>query len=57
MKEKKKICGCCKGKGGIWQLVKDLSGKKDLPESHYVECPIPGCHNGIVDLEENSKAF
>lgn len=50
-----KTCGRCKGKGYYHAKLKDLG--KCTYEWNIVSCDMPGCHGGIVNLEENHKAF
>lgn len=56
---KTKICDRCKGEGHHTATLKDIAGR--LPHGMgifaIVPCDMPGCENGIVDLEKNYKSF
>lgn len=55
MTPRTKTCGCCRGTGTISARIQNL-GTRDF-EWHIIECQIPGCHRGIVDLDKNYAAF
>ena len=50
-------CPKCKGNGGYYTNLKDLGGRQShgLGVDHYVPCDYPGCHNGVVDIDENRR--
>jgi len=53
-----KTCQKCKGNGHYTTTLKDFSGKNNhgMGNTHIVPCDFPGCHNGIIDSEENRRA-
>jgi len=50
-------CQKCKGNGKYETTLQDLAGRQPhgLGISAIVPCDFPGCHNGIVDREENYR--
>ena len=55
-----KPCSRCKGLGRVVMLLKappwrHYGNGGNCGESHIVVCPMPGCHNGIMDVEENYR--
>jgi hypothetical protein len=48
-------CDRCKGEGALWEKIQNR-GTLDYVLS-YVVCQQPGCHNGMVNLEECYKQF
>lgn len=55
-KPKTKTCSRCKGKGYYSGRAFNL-GTRTYDYFEALNCDMPGCHNGIVNLEENSKSF
>lgn len=55
----KTICKRCNGKGHHYAILKDLSGKQLHGCGIEVNsiCDQPGCHDGIIDIEEYYKTI
>jgi len=49
----KKECPKCKGEGGYQTTIKHPATCSYV--SAHVSCDFPGCHNGIVNLDENRR--
>ena len=45
------------GRGHYLLTMKDLAGRENhsCGITQIVPCDFPGCHNGIVDVEENHR--
>lgn len=59
-KPEKSTCPQCKGKGYHGATLKDRAGRNPHGLGNYhaaVPCDFPGCHNGVVDREENYKQY
>jgi len=52
MKQKNE-CPACKGKGGYNKTIRNPGTCSYV--TAYVTCDYPGCHNGIVDTDENRR--
>jgi len=50
-------CQKCKGTGRYWTTLRDIGGHQSdgMGVDTIVSCDFPGCHNGIVDREENYR--
>jgi hypothetical protein len=52
----KKKCQKCNGKGHYSGRLMNC-GTSEMEWHEVISCDVPGCHNGTMNLEENSKAF
>lgn len=58
----KSICQQCKGTGFYFVKLKQsrstplkFARNDSCLVEHYVSCDVPGCHNGIVNHEEQKR--
>lgn len=47
------VCDRCKSEGGYHTTIRHNATCSMVPA--WVLCDMPGCHNGIVDLDENAR--
>ena len=56
IKQEKRVCQKCKGRGYFSANLMN-HGTKSMDFHHAIPCDFPGCHNGIVDIEENQRQY